>query len=182
MVDVAMYKKISGYIETLYSECTVNTCIMVAVFIFFIDYITGKSIHFPIFYVLPVGMASWKGHMKTAYALSFLLPSFRIGFHFPWHETESLFEVLVNTFIRIFALFLYTYLVSRVAWQTRALENKVKILESILPICSVCKRIRNENGDYEQIEKYITERSEASFSHGLCKECLKKLYGEYLGE
>jgi hypothetical protein len=59
------------------------------------------------------------------------------------------------------------------------LEKKVRVLEGILPVCASCKRIQNEKGEYEQIEKYVTEQSEASFSHGLCPECAKKLYPEY---
>lgn len=165
-----------------YKENPVFSSIVVTVIVSILDYITGKPIQFPILYILPVGMAAWQGRVKTAYLISILLPLLRIGFHFSWHETESMGEALDNAYIRIFVLVFYTYLVNRVAWQTRALEKKVKILEGILPICSVCKRIRNDKGEYEQIEKYITERSDALFSHGLCKECMKKLYGEYLDE
>jgi hypothetical protein len=177
-----MFKSILDKMGKFYEENPVFSSMVVAILVFFIDFITGKSIHFPILYVLPAGMAAWKGHIRVAYLIAIMLPLLRIGFHFPWQDEESLNEVLSNTCIRIFALVFYMYLVNRVAWQERALEKKVKILEGILPICSVCKRIRNDEGEYEQIEKYITERSEASFSHGLCKECTKKLYGEYLDE
>jgi len=56
------------------------------------------------------------------------------------------------------------------------LDGHVKILEGILPICASCKRIRNPEGNYEQIESYISKHSEALFSHGICPECMKKLY------
>jgi len=56
-----------------------------------------------------------------------------------------------------------------------ALDN-VKILSGILPICSSCKKIRDDKGYWQQIESYIREHSEAQFSHGLCPDCLKKLY------
>lgn len=174
-----MYKGALISIEKLYRQRTIVLCILVAVIVFVIDYITGKSIQFPILYVLPVGMAAWRDQKGTAYTIAILLPLLRVGFHFSWHETQSLSVAALNASIRVLVLIFYAYLVDRIAWQTRALEKKVRILEGILPICASCKRIRNEKGEYEQIEKYITERSEASFSHGICQECSKKLYPEY---
>jgi hypothetical protein len=53
---------------------------------------------------------------------------------------------------------------------------QVKSLSGLLPICSSCRKIRNDNGYWSQIETYIVEHSDAEFSHGICPECLKKLY------
>jgi AmiR/NasT family two-component response regulator len=55
----------------------------------------------------------------------------------------------------------------------RALEE-VKTLRGILPICAHCKRIRDESGAWHQVEAYITRRSEAKFSHGMCPDCLRR--------
>jgi hypothetical protein len=52
----------------------------------------------------------------------------------------------------------------------------VKRLSGLIPICSSCKRIRDDEGYWEQIESYIRDRSEASFSHGICPECVQRLY------
>ena len=54
--------------------------------------------------------------------------------------------------------------------------NKVKLLSGFLPICASCKKIRDDNGYWNQIESYIKEHSEAQFSHGICPECTDKLY------
>lgn len=56
--------------------------------------------------------------------------------------------------------------------------SEVKILRGFLPICSSCKRIRDDQGYWQQIESYICAHSEAEFSHGLCEECMRKLYPE----
>jgi hypothetical protein len=56
---------------------------------------------------------------------------------------------------------------------------EVGTLEGILPICASCKKIRQEDGDWTVLEKYISERSESRFSHGVCPECMAKLYPEY---
>lgn len=54
--------------------------------------------------------------------------------------------------------------------------GQVKTLSGLLPICSSCKKIRNDEGYWSQIEAYIQEHSDAVFSHGICPECAKKLY------
>ncbi len=59
-----------------------------------------------------------------------------------------------------------------------ALDN-IKKLSGLLPICSSCKKIRDDKGYWNQIEKYIAEHSEAEFSHGICPDCVKKLYPKY---
>ena len=59
--------------------------------------------------------------------------------------------------------------------------NELKQLSGMLPICSCCKKIRDDNGYWEQIEFYISSHSEALFSHCLCPECLKRLYPELAG-
>jgi PAS domain S-box-containing protein len=59
-----------------------------------------------------------------------------------------------------------------------ALEH-VKTLKGFIPICSSCKKIRNDSGFWSQIEAYISEHSDAEFSHSICPECAQKLYPEY---
>jgi len=61
----------------------------------------------------------------------------------------------------------------------KELENaldQVKQLSGMLPICSSCKKIRDDKGYWNKIESYISDHSEAKFSHGICPECAKKLY------
>lgn len=55
---------------------------------------------------------------------------------------------------------------------------RVKTLSGLLPICASCKKIRNDQGYWQQIEAYIRDHSEAEFSHSVCPECAKKLYPE----
>ena len=54
--------------------------------------------------------------------------------------------------------------------------KEIKTLKGILPICSSCKNIRDDNGYWNQIESYIQQHSDADFSHSICPECAKKLY------
>jgi PAS domain S-box-containing protein len=54
--------------------------------------------------------------------------------------------------------------------------SQVRTLSGMLPICSSCKKIRDDKGYWNQIETYLREHSEAEFSHGICPDCAKKLY------
>jgi PAS domain S-box-containing protein len=56
---------------------------------------------------------------------------------------------------------------------------QIKTLRGLLPICASCKKIRNDKGYWESIEVYISEHSEARFSHGICLECARKIYPEF---
>ena len=56
---------------------------------------------------------------------------------------------------------------------------EVKQLSGMLPICCHCKKIRDDKGYWSQIEEYIKNHSEASFSHGICPDCIKKYYPEF---
>ena len=54
--------------------------------------------------------------------------------------------------------------------------RKVKALSGMMRVCAYCKRIQDDRGHWERIEKYIEERSEAAFSHSICPDCAKRLY------
>lgn len=59
-----------------------------------------------------------------------------------------------------------------------ALSN-VRTLSGLLPICSYCKKIRNDKGYWQQVDSYIREHSEAELSHGLCPTCMNKHYPDF---
>lgn len=54
--------------------------------------------------------------------------------------------------------------------------GEVKTLKGLIPICSSCKKIRDDSGDWERMEKYIEARSDVEFTHGLCNKCARELY------
>ncbi len=58
-------------------------------------------------------------------------------------------------------------------------EIMIDMLGVLLPICANCKKIRGDDGSWTPIEQYISEHSEAEFSHGICPECAKRLYPEF---
>ena len=60
--------------------------------------------------------------------------------------------------------------------------SEIKTLRGIIPICVHCKKIRDDKGFWEAVEKYIEERSEAGFSHGICPDCLRKYFPDIAAE
>lgn len=68
---------------------------------------------------------------------------------------------------------------SKLIIQLQASLSQIKNLSGLLPICSSCKKIRDDKGYWNQIESYIREHSEAEFSHSICPECSKKIYPDF---
>ncbi len=60
----------------------------------------------------------------------------------------------------------------------REANEKIKTLSGLLPICSVCKKIRNDTGYWDSLEKFLAEHIDVSFSHGYCPDCAKKILDE----
>ena len=61
--------------------------------------------------------------------------------------------------------------------KTAQLTSQIETLNGLLPLCAWCKKVRNDSGYWEQIEEYVSTRSTASFTHGVCPECRKKVLG-----
>jgi len=56
--------------------------------------------------------------------------------------------------------------------------SRVKQLSGLLPICSYCKRIRNDQNYWEQVDRYVAQHSEAQFTHGICPDCVETVIAE----
>lgn len=74
------------------------------------------------------------------------------------------------------ALGLVVMMIDQIRVKADESEKQVKQLEGLLPICSHCKRIRDDKNEWQAIEEYISDHSTAAFSHGVCPECLMKYY------
>ena len=61
-------------------------------------------------------------------------------------------------------------------------KKETKTLRGILPLCSFCKKIRDDKGYWEQVDVYIHKHSQADISHGICPDCARKLYPDLFEE
>ena len=57
--------------------------------------------------------------------------------------------------------------------------KEIRTLSGMLPICSSCKKIRDDHGYWKQVESYISDHSDVEFSHSICPECAKELYPDF---
>ncbi len=126
------------------------------------------------------------GYRSSAVALLFNLVIFEVVTGLVDPVTPEMF-VTYNFFVPgiIMVHGYIVYLVGRTSRQSwaRAAQlasslAEVKTLSGLLPICASCKRVRDDEGYWKQIELFISERSEAKFSHGICEECSAELYPE----
>jgi hypothetical protein len=141
------------------------------------DYLTGPFIHSAVlFYLIPIGMAAWGGALGWSLALAFVWPPLRLGivalWGTPWPWRLTLEDMVVNLVVSV--------LFASLVWHLVKQERKLRVLEGMLPVCGFCKRIRN-GAEWQEMERYITEHSEAEFSHTFCPECGQRHYGAYLG-
>lgn len=142
------------------------------------NYFAGREYQFPIVFLLPIALAAWYEGWRWGMVLAIALPLVRLSFHFAWFPGGPSTEAYVNAAVRILIFGMFALLIAKTRTQSVQLQARVSALEGIVPMCSACKKIRNEQGIYEPVEKYIQEHSNAQLSHGLCNECLAALYPE----
>lgn len=141
------------------------------------DYFSGPFIQFPITYLIPVVLTTWYFGFSTGLIFCFLLPTIRLLFNiFLWEIPWTIFDAITNFIIRVSVFSIISFLLSKSIQRREKLEKEVEVLSGLLPICSFCKKIRDEKNHWIGIEKYVSERSEAIFSHGLCPDCRKTHY------
>ncbi len=141
-----------------------------------LEYLTGPFIQFPILFTLPVVLAAAGAGRAWGLALAVGLPLVHLSFFALWRSPTPWRLILADTAIDVGVLAFFALLVDRIVRQARAL----RVLQGMLPICGFCKRIRVAPGEWQQLERYISDHSEASFSHTFCPECAERHYGTAL--
>jgi hypothetical protein len=137
-----------------------------------IDYATGPNPQAPFLYFFPVALAAWYSGRTPALLLSLVMPLMHFLFIRNLASNLGGPEVLaVQTVLRAVLIGLLGVWLARLAEHERAIETRVQQLEGLLSICSFCKKIRNQDGEWEVLERFISTRSQAEFSHAVCPSC-----------
>src|SRR5688572_19330328 len=145
-----------------------------------IEYIGGPYAAFPVLYVIPVILAAWYSGRRSAVTLALAIPVAHIVMLLVlWPTAVDVASLVAATILRGAVILLLAFWFARLSEHERALHRHVRRLEGLLPICCFCKNIRTKSGEWEPIETYISNRSEAQFSHGFCPDCGKEHYAEY---
>ncbi|MCC5843242.1 MAG: hypothetical protein JJU05_03215 [Verrucomicrobia bacterium] len=123
---------------------------------------------------------AWFGHFSDGQGIfdDNIRTSFQLGVGMITEISQNVFFLMMNS-KRAEANFTQAQskLNATVTDLKKALSD-VKTLQGILPICAHCKKIRDDQGDWQGIEKYVHDRSDAEFSHGICPECAKEHFPE----
>lgn len=136
------------------------------------DFLAGPIVFFPFLFVIPVALMAWNCGLRTALRLAVVLCLIRFSIQYAWGIPYALPVAIINATIRLALLFFITFLCGKLSEQTQALRARVRTLEGLLPTCAYCKDIRDEEGEWQQIEEYVTSRSAAQFTHGICPKCV----------
>jgi len=142
-----------------------------------IDYEVGPVSQLPNLYIFPVLAAAWYSGRSPAVAIAVAAAASHLVFLMTASQPSAglTFNILI-TIVRSAVIIVMAFWFARLSEHERQLHRYMLKLEGLLPICSVCKSIRNEAGNWESLEAFISERSDADFSHGLCPECLRRHY------
>ena len=99
-----------------------------------------------------------------------------------WHQKHGIApidELIIVLAALAFAFAIFSWRRWRELQEAQA---NLKSLRGLLPICASCKKIRDDKGYWNQLEAYIQNNSDAKITHGICPDCMKKLYGDFLEE
>ena len=146
--------------------------IIAAAAILLLEYVTGPFIQFPILFLVPVALATTTHGPRGGVGVAVALPLLRLSFFLSWGLPSSWVVAGIDTAVDTAILIGFSLLIHRVLEQQRA----IRALQGMLPICGFCKRIRDEQGGWHQLESFITQRSGARFSHTFCQDCGPKHY------
>ena len=177
-----------------------------------LDYVTGVEVSFSIFYLVPIGLATWFAGARKGVWMACLGALMGGTMEYLGMARYSHFIILYwNAAVRLGVFLIVVFLLSSVrSWgyelarrveertallakeieerkrteaerevviaELRDALSNVKHLRGLLPICASCKRIRDEHGYWNDVEEYIRKHTEADFTHGICPDCMNKLY------
>jgi len=112
--------------------------------------------------------------------------AFRLRPHF---DRTVGFYLLCGAALALLVGVSYKFRVRQLEARERELQRKVseavakiRVLSGLLPICAICKKVRDDRGYWNQIETYLREHSDTEITHGLCPECLRRMYPEFADE
>ena len=135
---------------------------------------------FPVVFVFPLMLVAWNRPLWLSILCAVLLSLTRVIHQIAFSVKAIVMTDMADALICFFVLLLLALLTTLLGAQSRQLRHRVRVLEGLLPICSFCKSIRDDKQEWVRFEEYLTQHSDAVVSHGLCPDCAKKHYPEFL--
>ncbi len=146
--------------------------------------LTGTKVAMAPFYLIPIALVTLRSTRTAGLLTSIVCGVMWISMDVRSPEYRFLWLDAWNNLLRVGVFVSSALLLARLKGDMvremklnadlQAALAEVKQLSGLLPICAWCKRIRDDEGDWQQIETYITIHSEADFTHGICPDCARK--------
>lgn len=157
----------------------------------YIDHATGYEVSVSFFYLVPLLLVGWFIGRGAGVVMSVLctatvaVSNSLFGEEHSHHLRIMLWNLAVTEGFFLVAVLMVARIKSDIREREELIDKlqdaiaSVKTLTGLLPMCASCKRIRDDQGYWTQVENYISTHTDANFTHGFCPECVKKLYPEH---
>ncbi len=163
-------------------------CLFLLVSIFSIDLFISLGVAAGVPYISVILVSLWIPKKKFTIAMAIISSVLTIAGFFYSPVGGEMWKVIFNRSLALFAIWTTAILTLQrkkieedrltAVQDAKELLEETKVLRGLLPICASCKKIRDDNGYWNQIEVFIEKHSDAQFSHGICQDCIEKLYGD----
>ncbi len=154
-----------------------------------VDYAVVVPFDFHLLYFAPIAIAAWSAGWLEGYVIAAMATAGWLGADLlSKHQAEFWTYRPWNAILQLAAFLIIAYAAARIrtdyeeqkrlAAELKDALHHVKQLKGLLPICAWCKRVRDDQGYWHQVEAYVSDHTDAVFSHGVCPECQKKVMDE----
>lgn len=164
-------------------------CVALLIAFFIADMVVPLGYAVGVLYILVILLSLQSARKKCMLEMAVISTMLILFGFFLSPGGGDIFKGMFNRAIAVFAI----WTTALISYRRKILEEKrenaikerekaldeLKVLRGLIPICASCKKIRNDEGYWIQMEAYIRDHSEANFSHGICPECSRKLYPDF---
>lgn len=146
-----------------------------ATVIFMVDLLLPRGVAVPMLYIIPILLAvNCRQHWFRVSVAAGCTILTLIGFKFSEAGVPS-WIALSNRALAVAAIWVSAVL----AWRHLYAKERINVLQSLLPICASCHKIRDDKGYWSQVEEYLEVQTKTMLTHGICPECMQKWYPEF---
>ncbi|TFB11888.1 hypothetical protein E3V33_06035 [Candidatus Marinimicrobia bacterium MT.SAG.4] len=136
-------------------------------------------------YIALVALSIWSPQKRFTQIIA-VISTILIILGFLFSPTGNFWVAVLNRFLAIAALWVTSILLliwrkteedrKQLSAELSNSQEEVKVLSHLLPICANCKKIRDDEGNWNQVDEYLRDHSESLISHGICPDCIEELY------
>lgn len=143
--------------------------------IFIVDLLLPRGVAISMLYVIPILLAvSCRQHWFRVSVAAGCTALTLLGYAFSQSGVPA-WIALSNRALVVAAIWISAVL----AWRHLYAKQQINVLQSLLPVCASCKKIRDDKGYWSQVEEYLEAQTKTMLTHGICPECIQKWYPDF---